>query len=52
MLILRFQAVFEVDKEKGLKLIEIADNVDVQNVIESTECEFEIAEDLKPMRSI
>lgn len=50
-MIITEKAVFEVDKEKGLKLIEIAENLKVQDIIEATECEFEVASDLKPMRS-
>ncbi|XP_064624578.1 succinyl-CoA:3-ketoacid coenzyme A transferase 1, mitochondrial-like [Lineus longissimus] len=43
--------VFNVDREKGLTLVEIADGVDVQQIIEATECEFEVSPDLKPMGS-
>ncbi|XP_072173410.1 succinyl-CoA:3-ketoacid coenzyme A transferase 1, mitochondrial-like [Diadema setosum] len=41
--------VFDIDKERGMTLIEIADGVTVEDIVEHTECEFEVAEDLKPM---
>lgn len=47
---LTVQGVFEVDKESGLTLIEIAEDVQIEDIIGSTGCEFNIAEDLKPMR--
>lgn len=39
-----------MDKESGLTLIEIAEDVQIEDVIASTGCEFNVAEDLKPMR--
>lgn len=45
-----FQGVFDVDKEAGLTLIEIADDVQIEDIIASTGCEFAVSEDLKPMR--
>ena len=36
------QCVFTVDKKRGLILTEIADGVDVQDVVEATGCEFEV----------
>lgn len=39
-----------MDKEAGLTLIEIAEDVQIEDVIASTGCEFNVAEDLKPMR--
>ena len=47
-----FQAVFSVDKEDGLTLIEIADGVDVQDILTSTSCEFEVSPDLKIMAQV
>jgi 3-oxoacid CoA-transferase len=41
--------VFNVDKEEGLTLTEIADGVGVEDIIAATECEFAISPDLKPM---
>lgn len=49
---LREQGVFSVDKEKGLKLEEVADGVTVQQVVEATECEFDVAKPLKPMKQV
>lgn len=47
-----FQAVFSVDKEGGLTLIELAEGVEVPDVMASTGCDFAVAEDLKPMQQI
>lgn len=47
-----FQAVFEVDPEKGLKLIEVADGLGVESVLTSTGCDFDVAENLLPMGKI
>jgi 3-oxoacid CoA-transferase len=41
--------VFNVDKEEGLTLTEIADGVGVEDIIAATECEFAVSSDLKPM---
>ncbi|CAG0901948.1 unnamed protein product, partial [Cyprideis torosa] len=46
------KAVFKVDKEEGLTLIEIADGVSMEELKRTTDCEFHVAEDLKPMGSI
>jgi len=48
-MIITEKGVFTVDPEKGLTLTEIADGVTVQEIIESTGCEFQVASDLKPM---
>ena len=37
-----FQAVFKVDKEKGLTLIEVRADLTVENIIEATGCQFEV----------
>ncbi|XP_030851459.1 succinyl-CoA:3-ketoacid coenzyme A transferase 1, mitochondrial [Strongylocentrotus purpuratus] len=44
--------VFDLDSEKGMTLIEIADGVTIEDIIENTEAEFEVAEDLKPMGQV
>lgn len=44
-----FQGVFNVDKEEGLTLTEIADGVGVEDIIAATGCEFGMSPDLKPM---
>lgn len=44
------QGVFEVDKEAGLTLIEIGEDVQIEDIIASTGCEFAVSDDLKPMR--
>ncbi|RZC32403.1 succinyl-CoA:3-ketoacid coenzyme A transferase 1, mitochondrial, partial [Asbolus verrucosus] len=51
-LIITEKAVFEVDHCKGLKLVEIADGVTVEDVKKATGCQFEVAQDLKTMGQI
>ena len=51
-MIITEKAVFNVDSEKGLTLIEIADGVGVEDVVSSTGCSFEVSPDLKPMGQI
>lgn len=46
------KCVFEVDKEEGLTLTEIAEGIEVSDIIASTGCEFKVADDLKPMSQI
>lgn len=41
--------VFNVDKEDGLTLTEIADGIGVEDIIAATGCEFGVSPDLKPM---
>lgn len=45
-------AVFEVIKGEGLRLIELAPNVDISEVVSSTGCEFSVADDLKVMGQV
>lgn len=47
-----YQAVFEVNAESGLTLIEIADGITVQDVIDNTGCSFTVSDNLKPMGQI
>lgn len=51
-LIITDLAVFEVIEGEGLKLIELAPNVDITEVISSTGCEFDVATDLKVMGQV
>ncbi|XP_056646903.1 succinyl-CoA:3-ketoacid coenzyme A transferase 1, mitochondrial [Diorhabda carinulata] len=51
-MIITEKAVFTVDREAGLKLIEIAEGVGVEDILASTGCNFEVAEHLKPMGQI
>ena len=37
------QGVFDVSSEKGLHLIEIADGISVQDIVEATEAEFTVS---------
>lgn len=43
------QCVFDVDFAHGLKLVEIADGVTVDEIKAKTEAPFIVADDLKPM---
>lgn len=47
-----FQCVFEVDKEKGLTLIEMAEGVTIEDIVVSTGCEFAVAPKLKKMGDV
>jgi 3-oxoacid CoA-transferase len=49
-MIITEKAVFNVDYEKGLTLIEKADDVTIEDVVQSTGAIFRVAEDLKPMQ--
>ncbi|KOX75573.1 Succinyl-CoA:3-ketoacid coenzyme A transferase 1, mitochondrial [Melipona quadrifasciata] len=51
-LIITDMAVFEVVHREGLKLIEIAPNIDISDVVSSTGCEFSVADDLQEMKQI
>ena len=51
-LIITDLGVFEVIKGQGLKLIEIAPNVDISEIVSSTGCEFSVADDLKEMGQV
>ncbi|KAF7267869.1 succinyl-CoA:3-ketoacid CoA transferase [Rhynchophorus ferrugineus] len=51
-LIITEKAVFSVDKDEGLTLLEIADGVGVEDILVTTGCNFRVAEDLKPMGQI
>lgn len=46
------KAVFTVDKEKGLTLIEIAPDIKMEELVASTGCTFKVADDLKPIQQI
>jgi len=39
-------------KGEGLKLIEIAHNVDISQIVSSTGCEFSVADDVKEMEQV
>ncbi|CAG5040280.1 unnamed protein product [Parnassius apollo] len=51
-MIITEKCVFEVDKEKGLILTELADGVTVEDVLVSTGCEFTVAAKLKRMGDV
>ncbi|XP_074640567.1 succinyl-CoA:3-ketoacid coenzyme A transferase 1, mitochondrial-like [Tubulanus polymorphus] len=46
------KGVFDVDPENGLTLVEIADGVEIQEIVETTGCVFEVSPDLKPMGQV
>lgn len=51
-MIITEKAVFNVHPENGLTLIEVAEGVGVEDILTSTGCNFQVAEDLKPMGQI
>lgn len=51
-MIITDKAVFNVDRESGLTLIEMADGLKIEELIAATGAEFNIAEDVKPMKQI
>ncbi|XP_046838487.1 succinyl-CoA:3-ketoacid coenzyme A transferase 1, mitochondrial [Vespa crabro] len=51
-LIITDLAVFEVIQGEGLKLIEVAANVDISDIVSSTGCEFSVADDIKEMQQV
>lgn len=51
-LIITDLAVFEVVKGEGLRLIEIAAGTDISEIVSSTGCEFQVADDLKEMGQV
>ncbi|KAK3852477.1 hypothetical protein Pcinc_040941 [Petrolisthes cinctipes] len=48
-LIITEKCVFEVNKEKGLVLTELAEGTTLEDVVSSTGCLFEVSDNLKPM---
>ncbi|KAK2716662.1 succinyl-CoA:3-ketoacid coenzyme A transferase 1, mitochondrial-like [Artemia franciscana] len=51
-MIITEKCVFEVDKMKGLILTEIAEGVEMAEIVAATGCLFEVSKDLKPMGQI
>ncbi|KAK7071185.1 Succinyl-CoA:3-ketoacid coenzyme A transferase 1, mitochondrial [Halocaridina rubra] len=51
-MIITEKCVFNVDKEEGLILAEIADGVSIEDVVSSTGCLFKVADNLNPMGQI
>ncbi|GIX96999.1 succinyl-CoA:3-ketoacid coenzyme A transferase 1, mitochondrial [Caerostris darwini] len=43
------KGVFDVDHETGLTLVEKADDVSLEDIVNTTECQFEVSPDLKSM---
>ncbi|XP_054275593.1 succinyl-CoA:3-ketoacid coenzyme A transferase 1, mitochondrial [Macrosteles quadrilineatus] len=46
------KCVFEVDPESGLTLTELAEGVEVAEIVQSTGCEFQVSPDLRPMQQV
>lgn len=44
--------MFEVDLESGLTLTELADGVEVADIVQTTGCEFQVSPDLRPMQQV
>ncbi|KAK9732296.1 Coenzyme A transferase [Popillia japonica] len=51
-MIITEKAVFEVDTENGLTLTELADGVQMEDVLSSTGCNFQVSPTLKPMGQV
>lgn len=51
-MIITERAVFEIDQSKGLRLVELAEGLTVDDVKKSTGCDFEVSQQLKPMGQI
>jgi 3-oxoacid CoA-transferase len=51
-LIITDLGVFEVIKGQGLKLIEIAPNVEISEIVSTTGCEFSVSDNLIEMRQV
>lgn len=51
-MIITEKGVFEVDKENGLTLTEVADGVSVEEILTTTACSFDVSPSLKPMEQI
>ncbi|XP_035698341.1 succinyl-CoA:3-ketoacid coenzyme A transferase 1, mitochondrial-like [Branchiostoma floridae] len=46
------KAVFQVDSETGLTLTEIWPDFSIEDIVGATGCEFQVADDLKPMAQV
>lgn len=51
-LIITEKCVFEVNPEKGLTLVEIADGFTADDIIKCTGCPFQVSDSLKPMAQV
>jgi 3-oxoacid CoA-transferase len=51
-MIITEKAVFEVDKETGLTLIEIADDVTLEELKDCTGADFKVSENLLPIQQV
>jgi 3-oxoacid CoA-transferase len=51
-MIITEKAVFDVDKEKGLTLLEIAEELTLDQLKECTGCDFKVSENIKPLQQI
>lgn len=51
-MIITEKAVFDVDQEKGLTLLEIAEELTLDQLKACTGCDFKVSENLKPLQQI
>lgn len=51
-MIITEKGVFEVDRDKGLTLIEKSPDCTIEELVQSTGCIFRVSEDLKPMQQV
>lgn len=51
-MIITEKAVFTVDKDKGLTLIEIAPDVNMEQLVASTGCPFKISHEITSMKQV
>jgi len=51
-MIITEKGVFTVDYEKGMTLIEIAEDITIEQLVAATGATFKVADDLKPMQQV
>ena len=51
-MIITEKAVFSVEKDVGITLMELAPDVHMEELVASTGCPFRIADDLLPMKQV
>ncbi|CAI9740342.1 succinyl-CoA:3-ketoacid:3-ketoacid coenzyme A transferase 1, mitochondrial-like [Octopus vulgaris] len=51
-MIITEKAVFEINPEIGMTLIELGEGFSVEDIVEKTGCMFKVSADLKPMRQV
>lgn len=51
-MIITEKAVFDIDKENGLTLLEISEELTLEQLKACTGCDFKVSENLKPYQQI